>query len=69
MSKVDSAIEALPAGQPLELTPYESGFVDGYLASRGIFDSAPKEMQRALGALKRMREGTDSLRARASKVP
>ena len=69
MSTPDSVTEILPLGEPLELTAYESGFVDGYLASRGIFESAPKEMQRALAALKRFREGTDPLKARAFQVP
>jgi len=49
----------LPAGEALDLTEYEAGFVDGYLAARGIFDSAPKEMQRALAMLKRHREGVN----------
>jgi hypothetical protein len=64
MSTEDPIAEPLPVGQPLDLTEYESGFVDGYLASRGIFDSAPKELQRALAALKRQREGFDPSKAK-----
>lgn len=57
MNDETPALAPLPSGQPLDLDPYESGFVDGYLAARGIFDSAPKEMQRALAVLKKHREG------------
>jgi len=52
-------VSPLPPGEALDLTEYESGFVDGYLAARGIFDSAPKEMQRALAMLKRHRQGVN----------
>ena len=43
---------------------YESGYVEGYLASRGIIASAQKELQRALAVLKRHREGIGPSKAR-----
>lgn len=57
MDTDDPPVAPLPPGEPLDLTEYETGFVDGYLASRGVFESAPRELQRALAALKRHREG------------
>jgi hypothetical protein len=59
MNTEDPPAAPLPAGEPLDLTEYETGFVDGYLAARGIFDSAPKELRRALAMLKKHREGHD----------
>jgi hypothetical protein len=54
------------SGAPLDLTEYEAGFVDGYLAARGIFDAMPREFQRALAALKKSREKAADAQTEAS---
>lgn len=66
MTAKKSSVTPLPASEPLVLTEYESGFVDGYLASRGIFGNSSKEFQRALAALKRHREDLDTETARTT---
>jgi len=51
-----SGTSPAPEAAPLDLTEYESGFVDGYLIARGIFDTVPSETRRALAALKKSKE-------------
>jgi hypothetical protein len=48
--------ETSASAAPLDLTPYEAGFVDGYMVARGMFEPSQKEFQRALAALKKSKE-------------